>query len=218
MKFPTRCLLALAYAYSAVALGAASAGNVSISRVNGGVELEAGQQAAKVSTVNGSVRIGTDATAEAVKTVNGSVRVGERATLGSVSAVNGGVTLGEGVVVQGDAATVNGSMRLARGARIDGALRNVNGDIVLDGAVVRGNVRTATGDLRVGSGSRVEGGIHVEEKRGWRRRNERNPRITIEQGATVQGPLQFDREVDLYVAPGVELPAVEGVEPRRFRL
>lgn len=46
----------------------------------------------------------------------------------------------------------------------------------------------------------------------------RNPRITIEQGVTVEGPLHFEREVELYVAPGVTLPPVEGVQPQRFTL
>jgi len=46
----------------------------------------------------------------------------------------------------------------------------------------------------------------------------RDRRITVEQGVTVEGPLHFEREVDLYVAPGVSLPPVEGVRPQRFTL
>ena len=40
----------------------------------------------------------------------------------------------------------------------------------------------------------------------------------MERGAVVEGPLLFEREVDLYVAPGVTLPAVKGVPPQRYTL
>jgi hypothetical protein len=60
----------------------------------------------------------------------------------------------------------------------------------------------------------------VEEHKSswWKSTNSRNPRITIEQGVTVEGPLHFERAVDLYVAPGVILPPIEGVQPQRFTL
>ena len=61
MKFPTRCLVTMIYAYSAVALGAATTSLGNVSRVNGSVTIEPGQQAGAVSTVNGSVSIGADA-------------------------------------------------------------------------------------------------------------------------------------------------------------
>jgi len=35
---------------------------------------------------------------------------------------------------------------------------------------------------------------------------------------TVEGPWHVEREVGLYVAPGVGLPPVEGVRPQRFTL
>jgi hypothetical protein len=77
-------------------------------------------------------------------------------------------------------------------------------------------------DIRLTTGSRVAGGIHIEKTNGngrsWFGKDQPNPRITVEQGAVVEGPLVFEREVDLYLAPGVELPAVQGVQPKRFTL
>ncbi len=59
MKLLTRCALTLAYAWSAVVLGAAGSGSSAgdISKVNGRVRVEAGQQAGDVSTVNGSLTL-----------------------------------------------------------------------------------------------------------------------------------------------------------------
>ena len=63
MNFPSRCILTLAYAWSAVALGASSSGG-DISQVIGSVRLDDGQAASDVSTVNGSVTVGAAARAE----------------------------------------------------------------------------------------------------------------------------------------------------------
>jgi DUF4097 and DUF4098 domain-containing protein YvlB len=221
MNTATRCVLTLAYAWSAVALG--SVDGPSISKVNGSVRLESGEVAGDVTTVNGSVTLGSAARAEDIETVNGSVRIEDRAVLESAQTVNGGITLGEGSEVRGDVETVNGSITLRPGVQVQGSIGNVNGDMLLDGASVGAGIETVNGDIRIATGSRVAGGIHVEETQNrnhWysSNYNKRNPRITVEQGAVVTGPLRFEREVDLYVAPGVTLPAVEGVEPKRFAL
>jgi hypothetical protein len=85
---------------------------------------------------------------------------------------------------------------------------------------VDGGIETVNGDIRLAAGSRLTGGIHVNEHKAswWKGRDSRHPRITVEQGVTVEGPLHFEREVDLYVAPGVSLPPVQGVQPKRFAL
>jgi len=217
MRFLTRCMLAIAYAYSAVVLGAAAAGD--ISKVNGSIKVEDGQQAGDVSTVNGSVTIGVGARVGSVETVNGSVRIGDRAEVESAETVNGSVTVGVDSLVREGIDTVNGSMTLRKGARVGGGLDNVNGAMLLEGARVEGGIDTVNGDIRLATGSRVTGGIHVEENKSWfKSGHSDNPRITIEQGAVVEGRLHFEREVDLYVAAGVTLPPIEGVPPKRFEL
>jgi DUF4097 and DUF4098 domain-containing protein YvlB len=207
-----RQLAVLLYAVSAVALG--STGN--ISKVNGSITLEPGEQAADVSTVNGSVTIGSRAQVRDVETVNGSIRLGERAQARSVETVNGGVTLGDGALVSDGVSAVNGSLTLKPGVRVDGRLENVNGDFELDGAEVHGGLETVNGDVRVGAGSRIDGGILVEKSSGWFSTGRgKPPRITIESGAVVNGTLRFEREVELHVADGAVVGPVEGVAPRR---
>jgi hypothetical protein len=106
--------------------------------------------------------------------------------------------------------------------RIGGSVSNVNGDMQLEGATVERGLETVNGDINLATGTRVSGGIHVEDSNShsWFRtsKDRRNPRITVEQGAVVEGPLRFEREVDLYLAPGVSLPPVQGVEPKRYTL
>lgn len=221
MKYWIRCALTLGYAWSAVVLGAAAAPGADISKVNGSVQVEAGQAAGDLSTVNGSVTVGSDAVAAEVDTVNGSVRIGDRARIGQASTVNGAITVGAGSVVDGPLETVNGGITLRERARVAGGAQTVNGDLRLEGAEVRQGLTTLNGDIHVGTGSRLYGGIHVEKNRNksWFGSGpQRNPRVTIEQGATVEGPLRFEREVDLYLAPGVQVAAIEGVPPRRFEL
>jgi hypothetical protein len=75
------------------------------------------------------------------------------------------------------------------------------------------------GDVFVGAGSRVDGGMLVEKPSGrsWRK-SERLPRVTVESGAVVNGTLNFEREVDLYVGAGAVIGPLEGVAPRRHDL
>jgi DUF4097 and DUF4098 domain-containing protein YvlB len=211
----TRYLATLAFAFSAVAFGAST----DISKVNGSIVIEAGQQAGDVETVNGSVTIGKGARVDDIETVNGSVRMDDDVVVSSAESVNGEITLGARGEVHDDATTVNGAITLAQGAKIGGKLENVNGKLQLDGASVGGGISTVNGDVYIASGSRVEGGIHVEKNSGWHMgKKPKNPRITIESGAVVTGPLKFEREVDLYVGAGVQLPAIEGIQPQRFAL
>jgi DUF4097 and DUF4098 domain-containing protein YvlB len=202
MNFVTRSTLTLVFAFSAVVLGDAARAADDISKVNGSVKVEPGQTAGDVDTVNGSVTIGAGARVGKVDTVNGSVRIEDTAVVVSAETVNGSITVGSGAEISHGIEAVNGSLTLRKGAKVTGGLENVNGDV------------------RLATGSHVTGGIHVEEHKSswWKSANSRNPRITIEQGATVEGPLHFEREVDLYVAPGVNLPPVQGVQPQRFTL
>ena len=209
-----RYVATLLYAYSAVALGA----SLDVSRVNGSIEIEAGQTAGSLSTVNGSIRVGSDARVREVETVNGSVRLEPRAAAESVETVNGSITLDEAVVVTEGVSAVNGRMTLQRGVRVDGSLENVNGDFSLEGATVRGGIETVNGDVKVGAGSRVENGIHVEKNRGWSWNKSSRPKVTVESGATVEGPLVFEREVDLYVGSTAVIGPIEGVAPVRHAI
>jgi DUF4097 and DUF4098 domain-containing protein YvlB len=220
MNFVTRCILTVAFAFAAVVFGDAAHAADAISKVNGSVKVEPGQQVGDVDTVNGSVTIGAGARAGDVETVNGSLKIEDKAVVGSAGTVNGSITVGAEAEVQRGIEAVNGSLTLRKGARVAGGLENVNGAMLLEGAQVDGGIETVNGDIRLATGSHLTGGIHVNEHKPswWKGGDSRHPRITIEQGVTVEGPLHFEREVDLYVAPGVNLPPVEGVQPQRFTL
>ncbi len=210
-----RYVATLLFAFSAVALGASD----DLDRINGSIDVAAGREAGDVSTVNGSITIGSDARVQDVETVNGRVRLESRATAHSVETVNGSVTLADGVVVSGNVEAVNGSLTLERGALVQGRAENVNGDFELRGATVRGGLGTVNGDLTIGTGSLVDGGILVEKPHGWSWRGKpERPKITIESGATVNGTLRFEREVDLYVSAGAVIGPVEGVQPLRHAM
>jgi DUF4097 and DUF4098 domain-containing protein YvlB len=218
VKTSIRIAATLAYAFSAVALGAAAGDD--ISKVNGSIRIDDGEMAGDISSVNGSVSLGRGASADEVDTVNGSVRLDTNAKVRSAETVNGSVVLAEGVQVSEGVSTVNGSMTLGPGAHVGGALENVNGTLRLDGAIVDGGLQTVNGDVYIGGESRVAGGVHIEDNKSWFKGSarSRNPRVTVEAGAILEGPLHFEREVDLYVAPGITLPPIQGVPPQRYTL
>lgn len=153
-----------------------------------------------------------------ISKVNGSIDVAAGQQAGDVSTVNGSIVIAEDAVVSEGVNAVNGKLTLRRGARVEGRLENVNGDFVLEGATVGGGIETVSGDVLVGAGSRVENGIHVEKSRGWSRNKSDRPRVTIESGAVVNGTLEFEREVDLYVGAGAVVGPISGVAPQRHSL
>jgi len=210
-----RYALALTWAVSTVALAAAG----DISKVNGGIEVETGQEAGDVSTVNGGIVIGQGARVRDIETVNGSIRLEDRAVASSADTVNGSITVGEQVEIDGEVGTVNGGVELGKGSRIGGSLGTVNGRMSLTEATVGGGLETVNGDIRVGANSRVESGILVDKpSKNWSANKQRNPKVTIEAGAVVNGTLRFEREVDLYVSPSATIGSIEGVPPVRHTL
>jgi DUF4097 and DUF4098 domain-containing protein YvlB len=212
-----RYALTLLYAVSAVALGS----SVNISKVNGSIHVDDGQEAGDVSTVNGSITVGRDARVREVETVNGSVRLEDRAYAESAETVNGAVVLGEQSHVAGRISAVNGAVTMRSGARVGGGLENVNGKLSIEGAQVGGGIETTNGDILVANGSQIDGGIHVEKNHGWGwgwDRKSRNPKVTVESGAVVNGVLRFERQVDLFVGAGATIGTIEGVEPVRHEI
>jgi len=210
-----RYALALTWAVSTVAL--ASSGN--ISKVNGSIHVETGEEAGNVSTVNGGIVIGEGARVREVETVNGSIRLEDRAVAASADTVNGSITLGQQAEIDGEVGTVNGGVELLRGARVGGSMETVNGRLALTEATVGGGLATVNGDITVGANSRVDGGILVEKPQtNWSVRKQRNPKVTIEAGAVVNGRLRFEREVDLYLSPSATIGELEGVAPVRKTL
>ena len=73
------------------------------------------------------------------------------------------------------------------------------------------------GDIEVGADSRIEGGITVERSKGFSISFSKHvPRIVIGPGASVQGPMKFEREVKLYVSDSATIGEVTGATPIKF--
>ncbi|MBS0432409.1 MAG: hypothetical protein JSS21_08425 [Proteobacteria bacterium] len=194
-------------------------GGSGTSKVNGSVNIEAGQAPADANTVNGSIRVADKAKVEDASTVNGSISLGDQATAKSVNTVNGSVKLDHGAQVSGNIESVNGSLKLAPGAEVGGHATNVNGHIIVDGAHVGAGLETVDGDIDVIGGARVDGGILVRkpDSGGWFHFGiDRTPVVTIGPGATVNGTLKFEREVKLYVSDKAHVGQIVGATPVKF--
>ena len=151
-----------------------------------------------------------------ISKVNGSIETSAGQRYGDLETVNGAVRVAENVQAR-DASTVNGSIHVESGARVD-SLETVNGAIRLARDVqVAGNLETVNGDITVGIGSHVRGGITVERPQSWfQSAPKRRPRVVIGPDAEVSGPMEFRREVSLYVHRTARIGQVTGAEPVRF--
>ncbi len=211
-----RNLITLAFGL-ALPLSALAADN-DVSKINGTVHVESGQQAGNVSTVNGAVRIGDNATVQKASTVNGSVELGDKSQATAIDTVNGSVTLGASDRITGTVSTTNGGIRLGEHTDVAGKTSTVNGGITLNAAHVGGGIQTTNGDITVGANSHVEGGILVDKPGGWFNWNSNNrlPHVVIGPHAVVQGPLEFRREVVLQVSDTAQIGPVKGATPVKF--
>ncbi len=178
-----------------------------VNGVNGSVDVPAGSSVSVASTVNGSVHLETHAKADTASTVNGSIDLDDGAQAGTAHTVNGDITLEKGAKVSGNAATVNGALNLATGSAVNGALTNVNGRIEIDGAHIGNGIATVNGDIHIAGNAVVDGGIKVGKANGnsffgihFGSNHHRIPRIVIDAGASVNGPLTFERPVNLYIS------------------
>jgi DUF4097 and DUF4098 domain-containing protein YvlB len=190
-----------------------------VSKINGTVEVSAGERTGDVSTVNGAVHIGDGATVDKAGTVNGSIQMGDNATANELDTVNGSIAMGRKSRVSGTVETVNGGIRLAPEAEVGGHLSNVNGMIELDAAHAARGLETVGGDITVGANSRVEGGIVVKKPNGgWfsSHNNNRVPRIVIGPGAVVQGTMDFEHEVELHVSDRATVGTINGARAIKF--
>lgn len=188
-----------------------------ISVVNGSIRIgENCRVNGEVSTVNGSVNVGAESIVGEVSAVNGSVSLAENVTLnGSLENVNGRVSVGRGTRVTGSISTVNGRIHLENEATAEGTVSTVNGQITLVGARVAG-LGTTHGTLEVLDGSHVMGRLRVAKPSGFSLREREPVRVVIGAGSVVDGPLVFERPVELLVHETARIGEVEGAEPQRY--
>jgi cytoskeletal protein CcmA (bactofilin family) len=183
-------------------------------KINGDIHVTAAKPNGSVGSVNGSIQIDDNATFGNANTVNGSVRVGAHATGDSIKTVNGSVHLGEGTRLSGSIKLVNGAVTLDSGAGVAKDLMNVNGSIQITAAHVGGGIQTANSNLTISGDSHIEGGIHYEKPSGLSTGSP--PTVVIGPGVTVQGDLNFERPVRLYVSDKATIGPVSGATPVQF--
>jgi hypothetical protein len=184
------------------------------SKINGSVHIAAGEHAQDAKTINGAVDIGENAVVDRARSINGSVTLHPHSTASSVQTVNGSALLEDGAHVTGAVELVNGRIQLDKGADVTGQLANVNGTIEVRGAHVGGGIKSVNGNIAIGTDSRIEGGIHIHKPNNSFGTS--IPRVVIGPGATVDGPMIFEREVQLYVSDRAKIGEVQGATPTKF--
>jgi len=188
-----------------------------ISIVNGSITIgEDCRVNGEASSVNGSVKVGNNSTIGEISAVNGSVSIGENVTVGGpVENVNGRVSVGAGSRIAGPVSTVNGQIRLASGSSTEGTASTVNGHIVLTGAETAA-LGTTNGHIEVLEGSHVKGRLRVAKPQGFSLGKDDPVRVVIGADSVVDGPLVFERPVELFVHDTARIGEIEGAEPQRF--
>lgn len=166
-----------------------------------------------LNTVNGKIIVDNGASVENANTVNGRVSVGDNVTTEDLSTVNGSIAVGENTKVDGDVGAVNGSITLEKGCIVSREVSNVNGRIELTGAEVGGDIETVNGDVELADASVVKGDLVVEKPSGWGwgKDKSRKPRIVIGPGSRVEGTIELEREVELFISESAEVGGVSGV-------
>jgi hypothetical protein len=187
--------------------------------INGSLHVSAGTPGGDVSTINGSIRADDNAQLTGGHTVNGNISLGEHAMATSLTTVNGGISLGDGAKVSNTVTTVNGTLALRPGSQVGGRLANVNGTIIIVAATVNGGISTVNGNIDIGANSHVQGGIIVHKPSTgffhWWSDTDK-PRVVVGPGATVEGEMQFDRAVRLFVSDTATIGHVTGATPVKF--
>lgn len=215
MRYPMSAPLFLGLVL-ALSAGAACA-KEDISKVNGRITAQAGQEYGDLDTVNGGVTIEDRAITGDAESVNGGITVGSGARTGGLSTVNGQISVGQKTIVSGGVETVNGSVFIDRGSEVSGGVETVNGSIGLVGASLGKGIETVNGDITVGVGSHVVGGIEVRKPNfSLSFKPSRKPRIIIGPNAVVEGALDFEREVTLYVHRSAKVGTVRGATAQIF--
>jgi hypothetical protein len=166
-----------------------------------------------VRTVNGSIRVDSGAQIESAETVNGSVKIASNVRSEDLTTINGAVKVGEASTVDGTIEAVNGGITVDTGTKVARSISNVNGKIKLSGVVVGGDVSTVTGSVDVIDGTVVSGDLIVEKPSNWGagRNKNRKPRIIVGPGSSVEGVIQLEHEVELFISTSAKVGGVVGV-------
>ena len=183
-----------------------------ISKLNGGIRVDAQERVGDVSSVNGGVDIRRGATANDVETVNGGIKLEDEVVVTSAETVNGGIRIGRNVTVKGSLETLNGGISTGAGTVIEESIKTANGKIRLRNTRVGADLQTSNGDIELRDGSVVEGDLIVRGKRSWFDRffssHERASEIQIDSSSQVRGEIHLYRDVELRIADDAEVGGI----------
>jgi predicted acyltransferase (DUF342 family) len=196
--------------------GATHEGDVSL--VNGRITI--GRECTVTGTltsVNGGITVGDGSEVGGVENVNGSIDLGDDVTVnGPLESVNGRISGGSGTRVDGDIESVNGRIDLAEASEVTGTIDSVNGRIELTGVRAAG-IRTADSPIELWAGTHITGPLTVRKSSGVVNfGSDSRIRIVIGRDSRVDGPLTFEKPVELYVHDTATVGTIEGAEPIAF--
>jgi predicted acyltransferase (DUF342 family) len=168
-----------------------------LSTVSGNIHVASNVEARKVSSVSGNITIDAGAKIGKATSTSGDLKIADNSTTGKLESVSGNLTVGRNVVVDGGLTTVSSNIFVDHGGKIGGDITSVSGDIGLVQTEVDGDITFVSSDVTVGIGSHVKGRLHL--KKPLYSKTPRPPRVVIGPNAVVDGPLDFELPVKLYV-------------------
>ena len=174
--------------------------------VNGSIKVGHNANIGDLSTVNGSVKVSSDSQVGEASTVNGSVIFAENVKAESAETVNGSIKLGDNCDIEENVETVNGSITTNSGCVIHENVETVNGSIKINHTEIQGNIETVNGNIYLLQGSSVDDIIVHKPNSGWFSSSKNKaPKIVLGKNAEINGDLDFQRKVILYVHDSVEI-------------
>ncbi|GAB5501305.1 MAG: hypothetical protein PsegKO_36160 [Pseudohongiellaceae bacterium] len=181
-----------------------------LSRINGSIDIDAGQNVGDVSTINGKVRISRDASAGSIDTINGGIAIHPGASITRAESVNGGIRIDRDVRVAESLKTVNGGIHTGPGSSVGSDIKTLNGKIELRNSRIVGDVQSANGDIELRDGTVVEGDIIIRGKRSWLGRlfsfgNHQLSELEVDADSTVLGDVHLYREVELRISDDAQV-------------
>lgn len=184
-----------------------------ISLVNGRIEIGAECQVnGEISNVNGRIQVGKSSRALDISNVNGRISLGDDVSVdGDISSVNGRIELGQGSRVSGELESVNGRISASDGVVIEGQVSSVNGRIEMNGARAASLV-TNNSSIVLDEGTVIEGALTMRKSQGISFSAGSPPKVVIGADVKVEGPLTFEREVELFVHETAVVGEITGAE------
>ncbi len=174
--------------------------------VNGSITVGSDSHVGDLSTVNGSVKVASNSKVGEASTVNGSVVFAGSVSAKSAETVNGSIKLGENCEVIENVETVNGSIVAGSGCNIGGNFESVNGKLKATNANIEGGIETVNGNIYLLDGTVVDDDIVIKKSKSFfGSGNKKAPKVVLGKNVVVNGDLDFQRKVKLYLHDSADI-------------